>query len=194
MEGEFNAIQPSATDIPGRLRVGDVDSDGYPDILLTTTQRKFHLAANGDSTPVQLASTDEISTSTYVLKNEECSNARCGEEATRADRRYYKSDDADFKEINNLVGNQVVVGTFMDIDEDGRLDIIVQSREREKDGSYTNVVQVIYNNYVRDTFFIKALMLNSYKSYGDVVIGPSFRAIITDLDDNKKVVIGSQLT
>ena len=55
-------------------------------------------------------------------------------------------------------------------------------------------MQVIYNNYVRDTFFIKALMLNSYKSYGDVVIGPSFRAVITDLNDEKKVVIGSQLT
>jgi len=37
-------------------------------------------------------------------------------------------------------------------------------------------------------------MLNSYKSYGDVVTGPSFRAVITDLDDRKEVIIGSQLT
>ena len=132
LEDPFDSIQPSATDIPGRLRVGDVDADGYPDILLTTTQRKFHTAADGKKTPMLLASTDEIHTSTYVLKNDECTHARCGE-ASAANRRYYKSDDADFKEIKNMVGNQVVAGTFMDIDEDGRLDIIVQSREREKD-------------------------------------------------------------
>lgn len=61
-------------------------------------------------------------------------------------------------------------------------------------GKFTNVVKVIYNNMIKDTFFIKAQMVNSYKSYGDVTTGPSFRAVITDMEDHKLVIIGSQLT
>ena len=42
-----------------------------------------------------------------------------------------------------------------DIDDDGRLDIIVQSNEK---GNFE--MEVIYNNYVFDSFFIKAMMLS----------------------------------
>jgi len=52
----------------------------------------------------------------------------------------------------------------------------------------------VYNNYVKDTFFLKALMVNSLTSYGAANIGTSYRFVATDLNDNKLVVLGTQLT
>lgn len=37
------------------------------------------------------------------------------------------------------------------------------------------------------------MMVNSVGNYGDLAIGSSYRLIVTDLTDNKFVVIGSQL-
>lgn len=190
---EFNMLEPSASGIPGRLRIGDIDSDGYPDLIMTTAKKNVVYKQEGGVTLVESTSVSKLSTNTFVMKNDPCTDKLCEEEATKKGRRYFKKDENDFERIKELLGSAVVAGTFMDIDEDGRLDIIFQVRQKYGNG-YTNAVQVIYNNYIRDTFFIKALMLNSYKSYGDVVVGPSFRAIITDLNDEKKVVIGSQLT
>jgi len=58
-------------------------------------------------------------------------------------------------------------------------------------------LQVIYNNIVSDTFFIKAFMLNSKQEktdniYTNNAIGSNFRFVVTDLDDKKYVVAGSQ--
>lgn len=49
---------------------------------------------------------------------------------------------------------------------------------------------------VSDSFFIKAMMLNSKQEnseniYGDTALGASFRFVVTDLDDEKYVVVGS---
>jgi integrin alpha FG-GAP repeat containing protein 1 len=78
---------------------------------------------------------------------------------------------------------------FLDIDEDGRLDILVQ---RNTSSGHSELL-CIYNNFVKDTFFIKALMINTPSKYGDAAVGSSYRLIVTDLNDNKFVVIGSQL-
>jgi integrin alpha FG-GAP repeat containing protein 1 len=56
-------------------------------------------------------------------------------------------------------------------------------------------VKIIYNNYDSDTFFIKAMMLNSPQAanvYGDTSYGTSFRFVVTDLDDEKYVMTGTQ--
>ena len=79
----------------------------------------------------------------------------------------------------------------MDIDEDGRLDIIIQKKNMQ---SGLIEIQCIYNNYVKDTFFIKAMMVNTAGMYGDFCIGSAYRLIVTDLNDNKFVVIGNQLS
>jgi integrin alpha FG-GAP repeat containing protein 1 len=60
----------------------------------------------------------------------------------------------------------------------------------------------IYNNYVKDTFFLKALMVNTVDPnsdktktmYGNGLSGANYRLVVTDLNDNKFVIIGSQLT
>ena len=55
----------------------------------------------------------------------------------------------------------------------------------------------LYNNFASDTFFIKANLINSQQQkndnlYGDKAIGVSYRFVVTDLDDNKFVIAGSQ--
>lgn len=55
----------------------------------------------------------------------------------------------------------------------------------------------LYNNFASDTFFIKANLINSQQLkndniYGDKAIGVSYRFVVTDLDDNKFVIAGSQ--
>jgi len=49
----------------------------------------------------------------------------------------------------------------------------------------------IYNNYVKDSFFLKALMVNTEGMYGNGLSGPSYRLVVTDLNDNKFVICGS---
>ena len=77
----------------------------------------------------------------------------------------------------------------MDIDEDGRLDILLQ--RTVPDSEDQQQIIVVYNNFVTDAFFIKALMVN--RKYGDVAVGTTYRFVSTDLDDEKSVILGSQL-
>ena len=59
-------------------------------------------------------------------------------------------------DVTDVAGNSAYLITFIDVDEDGRLDYLIQN--------YQNGVpslKLVYNNIVSDSFFIKALMLNS---------------------------------
>lgn len=72
------------------------------------------------------------------------------------------------------------------------MDFLVQ---KEVDGNSQLII--LYNNIVSDGFFIKALSVNSElkKSnnvYNDYATGTSYRFVITDMDDNKLVTVGSQ--
>ena len=54
-------------------------------------------------------------------------------------------------------------------------------------------ISCIYNNFVKDAFFVKALMLSVVNKYGDTVVGATYRVVVTDLDDTKFVVVSTQL-
>ena len=56
---------------------------------------------------------------------------------------------------------------------------------------------MLYNNVVSDNFFIKALSVNSelkksQNIYNDYSIGPTYRFVVTDMQDNRLVNVGSQ--
>lgn len=53
-----------------------------------------------------------------------------------------------------MAGGDTVMLVPMDVDEDGRLDILVQ-----KDNSDMANIGLLYNNEVFDSFYIKAMML-----------------------------------
>lgn len=106
---------------------------------------------------------------------------------TKDSRREFVEQTNDYK-LQDLGGYTSLGGIFIDIDEDGRLDILLQKKSETT--AHTDLLAV-YNNYVKDTFFLKALMVDSTNAYGNALSGVSYRLIVTDLNDNKLVVIGS---
>ena len=96
-------------------------------------------------------------------------------------RRFFQQQSSDYN-LSRFAQNSSTLAVFYDVDEDGRLDILLQKGNEE--------LVCVYNNYVKDTFFIKALMVNTENSYGDSSTGASYRLIATDLNDNKFVIIG----
>lgn len=82
--------------------------------------------------------------------------------------------------------------TFIDIDEDGLLDYVIQ--KKNKDG--LPYLMVLYNNVETDNFFMKAMFLNAKQTmrdikYGYSGMGVSYRFVMTGLDDKKLMVVGS---
>lgn len=69
-----------------------------------------------------------------------------------------KTDSDPLATIIETAGDTGELVTFIDIDEDGCLDVIVQKMNPSLGGS---TLTVLYNNVVTDSFFMKALMLNS---------------------------------
>ena len=91
-----------------------------------------------------------------------------------------------------MAGDSASFMTFIDIDDDGKLDFILQ-----KDTDGVPEVKILYNNIVSDNFFIKALSVNSelkksQNIYNDYTVGASYRFVITDMEDNRLVTVGSQ--
>jgi hypothetical protein len=81
-----------------------------------------------------------------------------------------------------------VLVTFLDIDEDGRLDLMMQTVS----ASGKHQIICIYNNWVKDAFFIKAMMIsNQVGVYGHAISGASYRVIGTDLEDKKFVILAT---
>jgi len=97
-----------------------------------------------------------------------------------------------YAKISSEAGPTGELVTFLDIDEDGRLDIILQKIDKN---GFPQIV-VLYNNIVTDNFFMKALLLNSKleknsDNFGNNAIGATYRFIVTDMNDHKMVRVGS---
>jgi integrin alpha FG-GAP repeat containing protein 1 len=76
---------------------------------------------------------------------------------------------------------------FTDMIENSMLDFIVVS---EPDDSSVPTISPIYNNIQGDSFFIKARMVTD-DTVGSPVRGASVKAVLTNLNDQKFVVTGS---
>lgn len=58
--------------------------------------------------------------------------------------------------VMKMAGDNASFMTYIDIDDDGKLDFILQ-----KETDQVPEIKVIYNNIVSDNFFMKALSVNS---------------------------------
>jgi len=83
---------------------------------------------------------------------------------------------------------------FFDFDENGNLDILVLSDSPLQ-------VQAVYNNFVNDAFFLKAMGLNgvcpafgSPKPYGVNYVGGTFKFTVTDLSGGQHPAVGAQMS
>lgn len=124
----------------GRLRHSDINIDGFADLFLT----------------LEFTNNQKRS---VVLMSHACTPETCpGPAADREiPRRYFNASDKEvnIKRITDLAGDDSVMLVPIDIDEDGRMDIIVQK-------TFNGVMSlgVIYNNFQFDSFFVKAMMLS----------------------------------
>ena len=117
---------------------------------------------------------------------------RKGEDGKRKLTANSASGDSYLSKVVKMAGEDCSFLTFIDMDDDGKLDFILQ-----KETSGVPTVKVLYNNIVSDNFFIKALSVNSelkksQNIYNDYTIGASYRFVITDMEDNRLVTVGSQ--
>ena len=111
------------------------------------------------------------------------------EENANGKKRYialYSKEGENFKlflKISEINENAPVRAFFFDINESGRLSLIVQTEDGKNH---------IFFNY-RNTYFIKSKLMNHKGLYSDINIGATFRYIVTNQDGDRHMEISSQL-
>lgn len=161
-----SAFYSHGPEFPITLRFGDFNLDGYPDALIT-----LYNATEGPK-------------SAYVeyLSNVQCSY--CG----KHERTLERSGSSDLNLLRSIKG--AVLGCFFDLDDNGILDIIVESYN----GSDYQVTS-FYNNFLNDAFHLKALALDGYSrgGYSSGFPGAVFMFTLTELDMSKVVMHSTQM-
>lgn len=71
----------------------------------------------------------------------------------------FQDGSFDSQKITDLAGGDSVLLVPIDIDDDGRMDALVQRCVQEKTNTFCSL-HAIYNNIIYDSFFIKAMMLS----------------------------------
>ena len=163
------------------VRIGDFNSDGYPDILVI----------------LRNTSSKSGNKKAYIYANLKCSSEICGKENDSKKLRGFSQSSREEIPVTNPL-----FATFFDLDENGVLDIIVvnQTLHTNQVISLDNQIQTptlnfmsfYYNYYLDDVFFMKAQGLVD-TNYGGIYFGAAFQVIITDLDGAKFVVSATQM-
>lgn len=97
---------PSASNepsIPGRLRVADVDMDGFPDFVMTLRFK---------------SQTADLTKSTILLN-------QAGEAGSRVFAQVKRNDGSYLSKVLEYAGDTAAFLCFIDIDDDGKMDFIV---------------------------------------------------------------------
>ncbi|KAG0233971.1 hypothetical protein BGW41_001269 [Actinomortierella wolfii] len=128
--------------LPVSVHVGDFNLDSYPDLLI--------VSAEGDGRG------NAVSQAT-LLQSVLCTPETClpGEVAARRRTFVKVVDGADA--LNSV--QDVRAAAFLDLDEDGTVDIMLLRRSPQRQGA-ARAVSMIHNNYFNDAFFLKTLASN----------------------------------
>ena len=123
--------------LPNPVRIGDFNKDGYPDLLVISS-----------------ASSSAHQGYVSLLESIECSKKTCTQATTAAGRRTFTKLDGTRADALNSI-NDAKAASWIDIDEDGSLDILVQRVGRGFGAG--RQITFIKNNYFHDAFFLKTL-------------------------------------
>ncbi|KAI9015217.1 hypothetical protein BC832DRAFT_196876 [Gaertneriomyces semiglobifer] len=162
---------------PNPLRLGDYNNDGYMDILAITTA------------------------GVRLLRSIPCDDNLCSGAAADAGRRGFELVTKGAESLTVDPGNNMFAG-FLDLDEDGTLDILVATNNN---GKYET--KVLLNNYYNDAFFLKALVSNgvcpafcptgprfpSPKPYGVSYTGATFKYTVFSTSGARRASQAAQL-
>lgn len=102
---------------------------------------------------------------------------------SRKDGAFVYYTGIDISEVNTE-GDEPLFALFFDIDEQGQLGVIVESKKKN---SY------FFYNFKRNGFFVKTKLMNSEKNYFNTDIGTTYRYIVTDSSGERYMDISYQL-
>lgn len=174
---EFDSLYDKVN-IPIPIRIGDINMDGYPDIVLSVSETQK---------PIE------------IYESVPCTEKLgCSEKAIKANRRTLVYSDHS-KVLNRR--QNIRSAAFMDIEENGTVDILLFGEQ----DTYKRIYTVI-NNLHNDAFFMKTITLNGacpsicstkeekYSPFGVNYIGSTFKFTVIDLVGQKRANQVAQLS
>lgn len=191
--------------LPLPLRLGDANLDGFPDILAVTVGRasldripvllynvpgKKHSGSNGKRSFEESIGLQALfATGNGTIG---ASSAKIG-----TGRRGFTPATTGAEVLAEITDARGVA--FLDLDEDGTLDILVQRTGAQTDSHIT----FIQNNFFQDAFFLKAIVLNGacpsgvcdggHKAFGATNVGASFKYTVLDTSGHRSAAFANQL-
>ena len=146
-------IYDESADWPGRINIGDVTSDGFPDILVTL---KF------------INSTTKSS----ILVSNQCNDVVCTSKAAKMRRRIFSVSESPYDAV--LAGfDDAKLAVYFDLNENSMMDLLMIR------GNAWSIT-AIYNNFGKDAFFLKTQVISD-EAIGSTASSASFRCVLTDL-------------
>ncbi|KAG7086474.1 hypothetical protein E1B28_002425 [Marasmius oreades] len=167
--------------IPLALNLGDADLDGFPDILLIAVNQQGQVPKLIYSVP--------------------CGDKVLGCSSGGSGRRGWKTAIKGVQSLETIKDARSAV--FMDMDEDGTRDIMVQRTGKSMQGN----IMFVQNNFYYDAFFLKAIVLNgacgngmcysedgqSYHPFGVSYSGASYKYTVLDTSGRRSAAQIGQL-
>ena len=143
------------------IRFGDINTDSYPDFIVT------------------LQNKENFSQSVKIFYNYELSynNKGTGIRAYGINNTY-----------ENPIINNAIYSSFFDIDEDGKLDVVIVYKESE---NLYNTIG-LFNTYVYDCYYLKSLILKEKRINYANNIGVSLRYVTADVDGTRRMDLATQ--
>ena len=164
----FKTLHGHTDVFPPRLRFGDINADGYPDLIAT-----FELSGHNAFPAVLLNS---------PWSDPEKQNCNHGERIFIYDETKFNSELKKHNDCNYAF--------FFDIEENGVVDIILSIHDinQRKD-----IILPLMSNYDQDSFFLKTKVVRNVNAKNDVVqSGATIRASFTQLGDEKYLLVTTQ--
>jgi hypothetical protein len=143
------------------IRFGDFDMDSFQDIIVTFYNK------------------DILSRSVKIFYNHEMEfgNSKMGLREFKQELSY-----------NKPLLNNAIYASFFDLDENGKLDVIITYKE---DKDIYNTIG-FFNTYIYDRYYLKSLFLKQRRINFSNKIGASFRYICADLDGERRMDLATQ--
>ncbi|KAG0252825.1 hypothetical protein DFQ27_007823 [Actinomortierella ambigua] len=128
--------------LPVSVHVGDFNLDSYPDLLIVSAENDGRGNALSQAT---------------LLQSVLCTPETCRQDEVTARRRTFVKVVEGADVLNSV--QDVRAAAFLDLDEDGTVDIMLL-RRRDQGQAAARAVSMIHNNYFNDAFFLKTLASN----------------------------------
>lgn len=148
---------------PAYLRFGDINMDSYPDFTVILYDKV------------------DFSQNSYIFLNSE------GVEKSISNSKIVRSFSYSHTYFNPYINN-AVYSSFFDLDDDGKLDILIVYQEANK---IINTAG-FYNTYVYDNYYLKSFVLNQKNTFFQYEIGVNSRFITTNLDGSRRMDLSLQ--